>query len=97
MKVLLVNGSLHEKGCTYTALAEVEKALRENGMKRTGLFAHYSFSPDEFDVYEDYEKIPGSALPKPDPAPRAEEREARSTSFSDIAESRDPMGILYMV
>ena len=33
MKVLLVNGSLHEKGCTYTALAEVEKALRDNGIE----------------------------------------------------------------
>lgn len=33
MKVLLVNGSQHEKGCTYTALAEVEKALRENGIE----------------------------------------------------------------
>ena len=26
MKVLLVNGSHHDKGCTYTALAEVAKA-----------------------------------------------------------------------
>ncbi len=33
MKVLLVNGSLHEKGCTYTALAEVEKALNANGVE----------------------------------------------------------------
>lgn len=33
MKVLLVNGSLHEKGCTYTALCEVEKALRANGVE----------------------------------------------------------------
>lgn len=32
MKVLLVNGSLHEKGCTYTALCEVEKALNANGV-----------------------------------------------------------------
>ena len=28
MKVLLVNGSPHEKGCTYTALCEVEKELK---------------------------------------------------------------------
>lgn len=27
MKVILVNGSPHEKGCTYTALAEVKKTL----------------------------------------------------------------------
>ena len=33
MKVLLVNGSLHEKGCTYTALCEVEKALQANGIE----------------------------------------------------------------
>ena len=33
MKVLLVNGSTHEKGCTYTALCEVEKALNENGIE----------------------------------------------------------------
>ena len=33
MKVLLVNGSCHEKGCTYTALAEVAKALNDNGVE----------------------------------------------------------------
>ena len=33
MKVLLVNGSLHEKGCTYTALKEVEKALNANDVE----------------------------------------------------------------
>jgi multimeric flavodoxin WrbA len=33
MKVLLINGSLHEKGCTYTALCEVEKALQANGIE----------------------------------------------------------------
>jgi multimeric flavodoxin WrbA len=33
MKVLLVNGSPHEKGCTYTALEEVAKILREEGIK----------------------------------------------------------------
>lgn len=32
MKVLLVNGSYHEKGCTYTALSEVAKALNDNGV-----------------------------------------------------------------
>lgn len=32
MKVVLVNGSPNEKGCTYTALCEVEKTLRENGI-----------------------------------------------------------------
>lgn len=33
MKVLLVNGSPHKNGCTYTALAEVEKALNANGVE----------------------------------------------------------------
>ena len=28
MKVLLVNGSPHKEGCTYTALKEVEKELK---------------------------------------------------------------------
>lgn len=32
MKVLLVNGSPHEKGCTCTALTEVAGALEENGI-----------------------------------------------------------------
>ena len=30
---MLVNGSHHEKGCTYTALAEVAKALNANGIE----------------------------------------------------------------
>ncbi len=33
MKVLLVNGSPREKGCTYTALAEVEKELLKSGIE----------------------------------------------------------------
>ena len=33
MKVMLVNGSLHEQGCTYTALCEVAKALNANGVE----------------------------------------------------------------
>ena len=32
MKVLLLNGSPHEKGCTYTALSEVAAALEEGGV-----------------------------------------------------------------
>ena len=32
MKVLLVNGSGHAKGCTYTALEEVAGALEKNGI-----------------------------------------------------------------
>ena len=33
MKVILVNGSSHEKGCTYTALKEVEKSLNQNDIE----------------------------------------------------------------
>jgi multimeric flavodoxin WrbA len=33
MKVILVNGSPKEKGCTYTALGEVAKTLNENGVE----------------------------------------------------------------
>ncbi|MBR5224969.1 MAG: flavodoxin family protein [Clostridia bacterium] len=33
MKVMLINGSPHENGCTYTALAEIEKVLREEGIE----------------------------------------------------------------
>lgn len=33
MKVMLVNGSPHEHGCTYTALKEIEKTLGECGVE----------------------------------------------------------------
>ena len=33
MKVILVNGSPHENGCTYRALKEAEKALNEEGIE----------------------------------------------------------------
>lgn len=32
-KVLLINGSPHEKGCTYTALREMADALEKNGVE----------------------------------------------------------------
>lgn len=32
MKVLLINGSPHKEGCTYTALREVESALNQEGI-----------------------------------------------------------------
>lgn len=32
MKVLLVNGSPHQKGCTYTALCEAAETLNQNGI-----------------------------------------------------------------
>lgn len=33
MKVLLLNGSAKENGCTYTALSEVEKSLNQEGIE----------------------------------------------------------------
>ena len=33
MKVLLINGSPHAKGCTFTALSEVAGALEKNGVE----------------------------------------------------------------
>lgn len=33
MKVLLVNGSPHKNGCTYTALSEVSDVLEKNGIE----------------------------------------------------------------
>lgn len=33
MKVLLINGSPHKNGCTYTALCEVEKILKAEGLE----------------------------------------------------------------
>lgn len=33
MKVLLVNGSPHKEGCTYTALMEVATSLKKNGVE----------------------------------------------------------------
>lgn len=32
MKVLLFNGSPHKEGCTYTALSEIQKTLKEEGI-----------------------------------------------------------------
>jgi len=33
MKVLIINGSPHKNGCTFTALKEVEKVLNEEGIE----------------------------------------------------------------
>ena len=33
MKVLLINGSPNERGCTYTALAEAQKVFEKNGIE----------------------------------------------------------------
>ena len=33
MKVLLINGSPHKEGCTFTALSEIAKTLKKNGIE----------------------------------------------------------------
>ena len=35
MKVLMINGSPHKEGCTFTALSEVAGALEKNGIETT--------------------------------------------------------------
>lgn len=40
------------------ARGETAKAIKKNGIKRVGLFEHYSFTPEELSVYETYEEIP---------------------------------------
>ena len=42
-KVLLINGSPHEKGCTYTALKEVSDTLEKNGVETE--FCHIGIRP----------------------------------------------------
>ena len=38
MKVLLINGSPHKEGCTFTALSEVAKTLEKNGIETEILY-----------------------------------------------------------
>ena len=42
---------------SFLASEKTAKAMRKNGVKRTGLFKHYSFAPDEFKVYDSYSQI----------------------------------------
>lgn len=37
-KVLLINGSPHQEGCTFTALAEIERALKKHGIESDFLY-----------------------------------------------------------
>ena len=46
MKVLLLNGSPHEKGCTYTALCEVAGGLEKMESKQKSSRLEISRSPD---------------------------------------------------
>lgn len=44
------------------ARGETAKAIKENGIKRVGLFTHYSFGNDEVNVYEKYSQMPEDAF-----------------------------------
>ena len=50
MKVLLINGSRREKGCTYTALDIVAKTLNENGIDTEILFVGKRAANGEIDT-----------------------------------------------
>ena len=43
---------------SFYATGKTASAIKENGLKRTGLFQHYSFTPDEYQVYDNYDDIP---------------------------------------
>ncbi|ADC47170.1 2-dehydropantoate 2-reductase PanE [Methanobrevibacter ruminantium M1] len=43
---------------SFFAREETANAIRKNGIKRTGIFNHYSFGPESFKVYTDYKDIP---------------------------------------
>ena len=38
MKILMVNGSANQHGCTYTALSEIGAAAQELGVERSLLY-----------------------------------------------------------
>ena len=43
---------------SFLASEKTASKMKKNGIKRTGLFTNYSFSPSEFSVYETYSQIP---------------------------------------
>lgn len=47
---------------SFYATGKTATAIKENGLKRTGLFKHYSFTPNEYQVYSDYNDIPDESF-----------------------------------
>lgn len=43
---------------SFLARSNTAEKMKNDGIKRTGLFENYSFRPDEFNVYESYSEIP---------------------------------------
>ena len=56
--------SLLSQGLNVSFLASQKTAqeMKSKGVKRTGLFTNYSFTPDEFNVYESYNEIPKKSI-----------------------------------
>ncbi len=57
---IVIGCSLLSQNADISFLASEKTAskMKKNGIKRTGLFTNYSFSPSEFSVYETYSQIP---------------------------------------
>lgn len=55
-----IGASMISQGANVSFFARKEsaKAMMENGIKRIGLFNHYSFGPDSFKVYTEYNEMP---------------------------------------
>ena len=66
MKVLLINGSRRSKGCTFTALSEIEKELNKRDIETEIYNAGAKVFKGEVDlaVQEATEIIKGSYVPR---------------------------------
>ena len=93
MKVLLLNGSPHEKGCTYTALHEMERVLQAAGAEtpiltvgaeQGGGCSACGAVTATTTVSPRFARTPIPVLP----APRADAGEARSPAGSSAARRR---------
>ncbi len=69
MKILIIgSGSVgiglgtsllsQDANVSFLASNKTASEMKTKGIKRAGLFTHYSFSPQEFRVYESYDKMP---------------------------------------
>lgn len=73
MKILIIGAGAVGIGLASSVLSQnadvsifargkTADAIRKNGIKRTGLFTHYSFTQDELTVYESYNEMPDNAF-----------------------------------
>ena len=61
MKVLLINGSRRDNGCTFTGLSIVAKALNENGIE-TEIFNVGNREGESGNVRDSYAKCEGNVV-----------------------------------